>query len=222
MDPNALNQAYLQTQQVIALFTAIMAIGTLFVAALAVAGEPIRDRLLRPNLTIHLNNKRGELVQWNNGLHGIYYHLKIENHGKATARRARVLCLSTLKKRIDGTFYPEPMAAPEQLSWRFAHIFGITRDIPAGYVGSIGEICDLGFVNQGSQHFQIAPYAQTESFPGFISAGESMQVNLVVAADNFAPKESCAIEISWDGTWATDLNEMEKHLIIKEITTDKS
>jgi hypothetical protein len=48
-----------------------------------------------------------------------------------------------------------------------------------------------------------------------------MQLNLAVAADNFAPKSSYSLEISWDGIWTSNLTEMEKHLIIKEIANDK-
>lgn len=219
MDDNMINQANLQVQQAIMVFTGIMAVGTLLLAAFAIAGDRIRDALWQPSLTIHLNSRRGELVRWQNGALGIYYHLKVENHGRALARQARVLCLSILKKRAGGTFYSEQLTAHEQLSWRFADVFGILRDIPVGYVGNIGEVCDLGSVNQGSDHFQLAPYASTVSFPGFIKAGESMQVNVVVAADNFVPKQSCSIEISWDGQWTENLEDMQRHLVIKEVET---
>jgi hypothetical protein len=116
---------------------------------------------------------------------------------------------------------PEPMAAPELLAWRFSKVFGELRDIPSGYVGSIGEICDLGHVDQGGGRFEITPYAKTESFPGYLCSGESMQLRLDVAADNFTPKGSYVLEISWDGKWTPNLNEMEKHLIVKEAPDGK-
>lgn len=202
--------------------TWVMAFGTLLLAILALFGVSIRPLVFRPKLTIRLNNKTGKLVQWDNGTRGIYYHLKIENHGWSTAKNVRVL-ITGISKRLPGAAFTQaPMAAPERLMWRFSQVFGLTRDIPTGFVGKVGEICDLGFVNEGSNIFQVIPYAVTVSFPGYLKANEGLQLNLVVTADNFSSEKSYDLQISWDGQWFENLHEMQKHLVIEELNQGKT
>jgi hypothetical protein len=82
------------------------------------------------------------------------------------------------------------MAAPEQLTWRFSHIYGILRNIPQHHVGELGAVCDLGFVDEGSDRFELSVYAKTESFPGYLLPNEAMRLKITVSADNFDAHDS--------------------------------
>jgi len=216
---DSLTQSYLLAQWITAIFTLIMALGTIMVAILAVFGEQIRARFVGPKLTISLNNIQGELVRLEPNKQAIYYHLKIENHGRSVARNVRILCYQVSKRRPDGSFDLEKMTAPEQLTWRWSHLYGTLRNIPQHHVGELGAICDLGYVHEGSDRFELSVYAKTESFPGHLMTNEAMRLKLTVSADNFETKDSYDLEISWDERWTADLNEMQKHLVVKPIQT---
>ena len=42
-------------------------------------------------------------------------------------------------------------------------------------------------------------------------------MSLGIQAENFTSQKMFVIEISWDGDWEADLDQMEKHLVVKEI-----
>ena len=54
------------------------------------------------------------------------------------------------------------------------------------------------------------------NFRGFILGGEAMRVTVVASAHN-GRSEPLVVEVSWDGTWSADLEEMRRHLVIKEM-----
>jgi hypothetical protein len=194
-----------------------LVVASTIVAVVAIFGDSIRERIYRPVLKIRLVDVHGESVLWNLDQRGIYYHLVVENHGRGTARDVRVICQSISKKKSDGSFELQHMEASERLMWRFSQTFGITRDIPSGYFGKLGEVCDFGVVNEGGSRFSITQYAATASFPGYLEANQSMRVNLFVGAQNVTSKIPYCLDVSWDGMWTSDLTEMAKHLVLTEI-----
>jgi hypothetical protein len=44
-----------------------------------------------------------------------------------------------------------------------------------------------------------------------------MRVYVIASADNFESKKPLVIEIAWDGKWSDKKDEMQQHLIIKEV-----
>ncbi len=48
-----------------------------------------------------------------------------------------------------------------------------------------------------------------------------MRISLVASADNYTSKSHSVIEISWNGKWSSNLEEMKKYLIVKEIKGKK-
>jgi hypothetical protein len=146
----------------------IMAIGTLLVAILAIFGEQIRDKCFAPRLIIALNSPQGEQVTESNN-QVIYYHLKIDNIGKTIAKNVRIFCIQISKKKANGTYENMDMTAQEQLTWRFSNIYGMIKHIPPHQKNiNIATLCDLGSVYQGSEKFNLAVYAKTISYPGFL------------------------------------------------------
>jgi len=213
------SQSALIAQWIIAIFTVVMAIGTLLVAILAIFGEQIRAICFGPRLIIAINNPQGELVSESpSNIQGIFYHLKIDNIGKTIARNVRIFCIQISKKNANGTYENKNLTAPEQFAWRFSNIYGMIKHIPPQQNNfNLATICDLGSVYKGSKKFNLTVYSKTESYPGFLEPNESIRLSIVVAADNYIAKESYDLEITWDGKWFSDLREMQKHLIIKSI-----
>jgi hypothetical protein len=60
-------------------------------------------------------------------------------------------------------------------------------------------------------------YHHIPGFLGYIKAGEAMRVYVIASADNFESKKPLVIEIAWDGKWSDKKDEMQQHLIIKEV-----
>lgn len=193
-----------------------IAVGTVAVAILAIWGEKIRDWMAGPRLEFKLHNARGDLTTRQDGQRTIYYHVKIENKRRwSIARRVRILCTTISKKAPGGSFVQESLIAPVQLTWVFSSFHELLPNV------ATDDICDLGFLNENSNQFRnqfrLSLYMYPNNFRGFISANEAMRVSLIASADNFTSKSPYVLEISWDGNWSSNLDEMRKHLVIKEV-----
>lgn len=189
-----------------------IAIGTVAVAILAIWGEKIRAWFAGPKLQFKLHNPRGDLTRWQDNRRTIYYHIKLENKRRwAVARRVRILLVAISKKAPDGSFVPESLIVPVQLTWPFPQFRELLPDIHAE------EVCDLGYLDEGSQQFKLPLYVYPNNFRGFLSPNEAMRISLVASADNFTSKSPYVLEISWNGKWFDNLEEMRKHLVIKEV-----
>ncbi|MGA2796482.1 MAG: hypothetical protein ABSE63_02775 [Thermoguttaceae bacterium] len=183
----------------------LVALGTMAVAIIAIWGEWLRPR---PKLEIILDNPKGFV-------HGdtIFYHVKIINKRPwVTAKNVQVQCTAIAKKRPDGSFSQEQMLYPLPLIWAPAEFTGLESTFASE------KLCDLGRVRNKSDEFSLAArYWWTQNYPGTVKADGAMRIRLYVQSHNFKSKKPFDIEISWDGTWLDNLEEMAKHLIIKEV-----
>jgi len=190
----------------------LIAIGTIAVAILAIWGGKFRDWLAGPKLELKLHNVHGDLTTRQDGQRTIYYHLKIENKRPwAPARRVRVLCTAISKKAPDGSFVKERLIIPVQLTWAFPSFHELLPNVVRD------DICDLGFLDENNKQFILSLYIYPNNFRGFVLSNEAMRVSLIASADNFTSKSPYILEVSWDGKWFSDLEEMRKHLVIKEV-----
>lgn len=190
---------------------AFTAIGTVAVAILAIWGDWVRTKLAGPQLVLSLLNTRGDLNPTNYGQKQIYYHLKVENQRTwSPAKQVRVLVTGIKKRRPDGSYYAEQMIAPLQLTWAYPQFHELFPTI------GTAETCDFGFLSQGDDQFKLSPYISPNNFAGHIKKGDSMQVQVVATAHN-GVSEPISIEVSWDGVWSADLEEMQRHLVIKQL-----
>lgn len=189
----------------------LTAVGTIAVAILAIWGEKLRDLFAGPRLVIEPKNFRGELTKFSDGRQVIFYHLSVKNRRSwSPARNVRIMVVGILKKKPDGSFYRENIFVPQQLTWA-----------PAEFHPILPTICkedtvDFGCVIQ-NECFQIRTYVKPNNFKGDIKANSTMRVELEIVADNFASNKPLVFEISWDGAWSDNLEEMEKHLVIKQV-----
>jgi len=191
------------------------AIGTVAVAVMAIWGDWIRALLVGPRLTLTLRNgghvvaRNDETNQW----HAIFYHMNVANQRSwSPARKVQVLVTGIAKQRPDGSFFAENVL-PLQLTWINPEL-GVER-FPT--VAS-PSICDLGYLDEREHVFRLRTYASSPTYPGSISGGEAMRVTLVASAEN-GNSSQVTVEISWDGTWVSDENAIQKHLVVKEVTS---
>lgn len=110
------------------LIDALVALGTLMVAAAAIWGDWLRSRLAPPKLIIEPHNLRGDPTVFGDSkspqaTRVMFFHLKVVNQRPwLTINNCRVLLKGISRRGPDGGFYPVPMSIPIQFVWAPAEI----------------------------------------------------------------------------------------------------
>ena len=100
---------------------------------------------------------------------------------------------------------------PMQLYWSFMRYHELLPAVgPDRYV-------DIGYLAEGRDHFHISLLDIPGNFKGFVGANETLRYKIVATADNLAKTEPLYLEVSWDGEFHFDKEEMPKHLVIKKV-----
>jgi hypothetical protein len=201
---------------------ALIAIGTISVAVLAIWGDWIRSKLVPPKLKIQPhNNLRGCLTTFSspdpklNGTRVIYYHLKVVNsRAWSPAKNCRILLRSVFVRAANQEFVPLTMSIPGQFVWAPA---GWT---PPSITLSEDHIFDFGRIADGAEYFEPILYIYTNDFEGRVKQGQAIRYALEIVADGFLQPKCQVFEVAWDGIWTDNLEEMARHLTIREVTQD--
>jgi len=184
----------------------LIAIGTIGAVLTAIFGIRIR----RTKLDVIVLNAQGELTK-----HGvkptIYYHLKIKNCRKVSIKNCRVFLKKVEQKQPNGEYVELPMSVSPQYRWTASVNPFENRDIVTE------NVLDFGFIEENSEKFYPHVNPIVDIFKGFLKPNESFKYFLEIIADNYRPKKLFIIEVSWDGTWTSNLDEMKNHLIIRRI-----
>jgi len=115
------------------------------------------------------------------------------------------------RKAADGTYKAEALVADIPITWAFSQFNPVNPKIRDK------RICDFGFLRENTTHFQPSLYFYPNNFTGYVGKNDSVRFGIAINAENFTSKNMLVIEVSWDGTWNTDLDKMERHLVIKEV-----
>ena len=181
------------------------------VAILAIWGDKVRSRLAGPQIELSLRAGQGDLNFRADGTRALYHHIVVRNRRSwSPAKEVRLLIVGLAKRGPDGTFFPELLVAPLQLTWAFP---GVHEQLPTV---AVTDTCDLGVLDEHGAQFRLTPYIIPNNFRGSVSAGEAIRVQVVASGSNFSSRKPLNIEVSWDGNW-TDLGEMHRHLVVKEV-----
>lgn len=196
---------------------ATTALGTVAVAVLAIWGERVRSWLAPPKLSLEAHNLRGNanILTTADGkpvAKVMYYHLKVVNKRPwLPVKNCRVLLKGISRRGPDNIFHPLPLVVPHQLVWAPASFAPILATITREHV------VDLGLIIEGENAFKPALYSTPNNFDGFVKAGEAVQYEFAVEADNYSSDTYQVFEVAWDGIWETEPEKMEKHLRIREV-----
>jgi len=204
------------------LFDGLIALGTIAVAVLAIWGDWFKHRLAGPDLSLVAHNFRGNAtwIRFNvgqgeesgNAFRAIFYHLKVVNKRRwVTVRNCRVLLLALHRKGPDGYFHKIPLVVQLQYIWTPAEFAPILQSF------NKEAILDFGKLMEGQKVFQPTLYVIPNNFNGFIGANESVRYTLQVTADNYSGDIEHVFEVSWNGQFSDNMDDMERNLIIKEV-----
>ena len=183
----------------------LIALGTIGAVLTAIFGF----RIIRTKLDVLVLNEEGELTNHGEEKPTIYYHLKIVNLRKVSIKNCRVFLKKVEKKQPNGEYIELQMSYSPQYLWTAFKKTDESKDIVTE------NVLDFGFVEKNSQEFFPAVHPILDIFKGKLKPNESFRYFLEIIADNYRPKKLIIIEVSWDGKWTSNLNEMKSSLIIK-------
>jgi len=191
-----------------------IAVGTIMVAVVAIWGNWIKFRLFPPVLSIEPHNKlHGTLTNTAEGKKIIYYHLKVVNQRSwMPADNCRVYLRSLFKRAPNGDFITVPISIPLLFVWAPLEL------MPPSIKLTKEEIFDFGVLKEGSNYFQPQFYVTTNDFKGNLYKNETMRYALEIKADGYISSKYQVFEVSWDGKWTDNLEELSRSLIIKDVT----
>lgn len=194
------------------LIQALIALGTIAVAIIAIWGDFIRSKFAPPKLAIQPHNLRGTVTRYTNGPRVLYYHLKLFNlRPWLSCKNCRVLLKAIYRRGPDNQFSPLSVPVPPQFVWAPAEftptVITITRE----------HIIDFGALAEGSDSFRPVLYFYPNDFQGFVHANEAVRYSLEILADGYASARYQVFEVAWDGNWTDNLDDMSRSLTIREI-----
>ncbi|TSA52523.1 MAG: hypothetical protein D4R45_06930 [Planctomycetaceae bacterium] len=187
-----------------------MVVGTLLLAIIALWGHIIKGRWLGPKLKIALKDPKGNKSKFSDGVNSRYFHLRVFNERHAApAHNVRVVIKNIYRPKADGIMCISPLAGRIQLAWQYQ---GSNPQFQT--IGSESS-CDLGYLRQ-NEEFKLSTLYQSISFNGTVKAGEKIIVEFLALSDE-TESNVLKIEISWDGSWSDDSEEMANHLVLRPI-----
>jgi hypothetical protein len=203
-------------QSIDTLASVFTAIGTVAVAILAIWGDQVKDYFLGPRLTLSLVSESGDLTKRANGTRVYYYHLRVTNgKRRLPARGVRVVVQGISKRAPSGAFVQQPLVYPLQLVWTPMEPGEVERTIVQN------STCDFGFLDETSneQAFRPAVLLLPNNFRGYVKTDQCVRFEVVATGQNVFSLEPIVFEVSWDGRWTQNQEEMKQHLVIRTVSS---
>jgi hypothetical protein len=186
------------------------AVAAVLVAILAIWGDAIRARLVGPKLTLRLFDPSGERINLTGGSHARYYHMRVANERKsARAHNVRVVLTRVRRPSADGTFPPDSLSGPVQLTWQHGH------SLPQYPTIGPAINCDLGCIVK-DQAFFLTTMFVPNNLDVQVRENQRIVIEAIAVSDETESNPLC-VEISWNGKWSEDTKEMANHLVVKEV-----
>jgi hypothetical protein len=200
----------------------------------------IKWAIRSPKLRLSLLDSRGDPTRFGDSRDAppaFFYHLRIRNIRKLIATNVRVKVIRLLKhselERVNVAFESEGYQQnPLYLIWA-------AQPSPKPYLidvlGLDEEACNLGYVTEQECVFKIDALDPARSgqnfkwppnFQGFLTGKEirdnktkeTMRVELVALAENARSRSNTlCLNITWDGQWHSEAEEMQKHLVVSTV-----
>jgi len=193
------------------LLEAFIAVGLFSVVLIALFGDWIRNKLFPAQLDIEILDKNGELTVMDNGHKVIYYHIHVVNKKSVVVKNCMLYLKSIQKLEAGGNFVDIPVSVPPRYIWSPAETTPEVVDIINSHTA------DFGYIMDSSTVFKPTVTPILNSFRGNLEHHETFRYLIQIVAENYNPTHLFGIEVTWDGLWPENLEEMHKHLIIKRI-----
>ncbi len=190
-----------------------VAVGTILVAIAAIWGDRLTSWLNPTRARIEPHNIKGRKevdAGWGGQI--VRYHLKVANKTRwKTLHNCRVLLTEVHRKDSNGKFQRDPLPVPRRFIWAPADLSPIAVTL------SKDQIFDFGALSLSEAKFRPCLYPQGGELHAEVERDEVVRYRLEVVADNFQHRGTQLFEVAFDGTCSDDLDELSRHLVIREI-----
>jgi len=81
--------------------------------------------------------------------------------------------------------------------------------------------CDFGFLDEtGNQRaFRLAIALLPNNVRGHVGRDECVRFEVVATGQNVFSLKPTVVEVSWDGQWTENQEEMKRHLVIRPVSS---
>jgi hypothetical protein len=190
-----------------------VALGTIALAILAVYGDCIRSWLTGPRLSLVIADAKPSPFPTAQGEPRWYWFLKVVNSRPSASATNCVVQLKTLSRRLsNGDFADIRLAYSLVLYWPPREFTAWTKTVRQN------EPVDFGYVAKGSSRFAPSARAYPLNFAGFLEPNGTMRYGFEIVSDQFVSPTLHEFEVSWDGEWTDDVDDMANHLKIRQLT----
>jgi hypothetical protein len=223
-----------------AIGTVVLALGTLVLAAVAIAQDTVRGWFYKPTLDVSIKTQPPDCVavpitrQDGTFIADSYYlRLWIQNTGNTPAKNVEVYASELLRRRADNITWDRVDGFPPMnLRWSNVHVIYFPI-----IVAGMGKHCDLGHIadparrnhpdlreenprlNLTNQETSLAfDLIAAPNYKGHIIGPGNYQLKLLIAAENSRQLIENTVAISFTGRWNTDETRMLRDEVGLSIT----
>jgi len=190
-----------------------IAMGTLMVAVVAIWGDWFRDKFAPPKLNVELRETKGNLTWYTDGTPTYYWHLRVKNSRTwSPARGVQVKIIEVKRQAEDNQFHQVDLPASVQLRQPFP-----SSPINSDSVIYTEKLWDFGELKNGFDRFVFTISPRPNNWKGDVMSGDAVQVKVIAVAGNHRSKPYY-VQITWDGLWADDPDELDQHLVVQEVS----
>ena len=195
---------------------ALVAVGTLVVAFVAVFGDWIRTAIVPPKLGLELcpptlTEFRDVTTQEKVAM-GWYFSFKVCNLRRwRRATNCRVMLTAIDRPNGSGGTQPEPMSISLPFQWAVVPVSPLSLT-----VGSHGEVVNFGRLREGKS-FEPVLVSLTFNFRHTVEPNETAWFSVQIRADDLVSEHCQIFKVSWDGQWSDRPEEIVRHVLISEV-----
>ena len=169
------------------IWEALTAVGTLFVAILAIYGSWFRAKFAAPKMRLVVRDTGGDIriIARKSGSKAIYFCLHVENRRSwAMAKNCKVILRAVHRRVPIGAFYQEPLTVPLQYQWppglySVCDVQNIKQD----------AVLDFGRIVEKGVKFEPALRGESNNFNVFAKEKKVVRYSLQIVADNFTSQK---------------------------------
>jgi len=198
-----------------------VAFGTILLAILIVYGDIVQHYLVGPKLFIIVQDLLKEQISTSSqGYINFYSHLIIENKRPYSIAKNVEVLVTSIRIKTDPQIDYQYIywLGPVPLIWQFS---SWENSFNSGQI-SIGpkRICDFFQISKDKNILKLLIRIDTPMTSVYLTDKGSIEVIIELSAENFKSKPYC-YEISWDGKWIDNMNDINSHLKVKEVSLKK-
>lgn len=182
---------------------------TIVIIIVAVWGERIRQLWNIPKLEIDLIEPTYNITV--GGVNGWYYLLQVRNKRETIpAKNTRIFLRKVYKKAPDGTWHEKEFSGPTQVRWQWSDL---TPRLPT--IGP-SEKATFGALLQGAKAIELKMFNYPNNLQKEIIPNDPTRLEFKAVSDT-CESNTLFVEISWDGEWVEDRQEMKNHCKVKKV-----